>query len=179
MAKKSKKKTTKNKKKKSTSETSSRRVSHKGARAKGLQFERDVVNALGHIFPEAQRQLEYQTSDCKGTDTKNTGPFRIQCKNLQNYVSIKTIEEVKHNKKNDIPVLVTKGNRQKAMAVLPFEKLVTLLEVVYGLVPHWGEHKGVISVDAIQVDAVQCSEPRLISQEDISVNRDTALDQFI
>lgn len=132
------------KKPESNSTTLSKKV--KNPAAKGKQFEREVANALGHIFPEAERNLEYQSSKCVGVDLAGTEPFLIQCKNHQNYKSVGTIKEIIIQKDTDIPVLITKGVRQKAMAVLPFEKLVTLLEVVYGLVPHWGEHKEIVNV---------------------------------
>lgn len=102
---------------------------------KGKQFERDIANALAHIFPEAQRMLEYQASNVIGVDIEGTWPFLIQCKNHQNYCSVSTINEVRTQTDNDIPVLITKGIRMEAMAVLPFEKFVTLLEVAYGLRP--------------------------------------------
>jgi len=108
-------------------------VSHAGARAKGLQFERYVANCLGHIFPEAERQLEYQASKVIGVDIEGTDRIKIQCKNHQNYCSIGTIHEIRCNGLEDIPVLVTKGNRLEPMAVLPFDKLVKLLEIAYGI----------------------------------------------
>lgn len=110
-----------------------RRVSHAGAAKKGKQFEREIANLLGHIFPEAERMLEYQASKVIGVDIEGTDRIKIQCKNHQNYCSIGTIHEIKIKDPNDIPVLVTKGIRMEAMAVLPFEKLVTLLEIAYGL----------------------------------------------
>lgn len=116
-----------------TTSSKKRKVSHKGARAKGLAFERQIANELGHIFPEAKRQLEYQTDECLGTDIAGTDRIRIQCKNKQGYVSVSTIHEIRVRNEKDIPVLVTKGNKQEAMAVLPFRWLVTLLEVAYGL----------------------------------------------
>jgi hypothetical protein len=100
---------------------------------KGKQFEREIANALGHIFPEAERLLEYQASKVVGVDIEGTDRIKIQCKNHQNYCSIGTINEIRTKNDNDIPVLVTKGNRMEAMAVLPFEKFVTLLEIAYGL----------------------------------------------
>jgi len=116
-------------------------------------------------------------SNCKGVDIANTAPFKFQCKNNQNYKSVGTIKEIIKESENDIPVLVTKGVRQEPMAVLPFEKFVTLLEVVYGLVPHWGEHKDLVEIG---IDVIQSPEPRLISSEDISANGDTTLlEQFI
>lgn len=113
--------------------SSKRKVSHAGAAKKGKQFEREIANRLGHIFPEAERMLEYQASKVIGVDIEGTDRIKIQCKNHQNYCSIGTIHEVRIKDSNDIPVLVTKGNRLEAMAVLPFEKFVTLLEIAYGL----------------------------------------------
>lgn len=113
---------------------------------KGKKFERDVANALLHIFPEAQRMLEYQASKVIGADLENTDCFKIQCKRNQGYAPISRIKEVQIKHENDIPLLVTKGNNMDAMAVLPFEKFVELLEVVYGLAPHWGEKKDLIEV---------------------------------
>ncbi len=118
----------------STTSSKKRKVSHAGARQKGLQFERDVANILGHIFPEAKRHLESQADEAQEKrDIDNTDIFLFQCKNHQNYCSIGTINEIKIKNEKQIPVLVTKGNRMEPMAVLPFEKFVTLLEVAYGL----------------------------------------------
>lgn len=102
---------------------------------KGKQFEREIANALGHIFPEAQRMLEYQASNVIGVDIEGTWPFLFQCKNHQTYTPVSTIKEIRTQSKDDIPVLITKGIRMETMAILPFEKFVTLLEVAYGLSP--------------------------------------------
>jgi len=100
---------------------------------KGKSYEREVANEIGHIFPQAQRNLEYQAGDLQGHDISGTDRFKIQCKFRQNYVPINTIREVELKNIGDIPVLVTKGNHREAMAVLPWKKFVTLLEIVYGL----------------------------------------------
>jgi len=53
----------------------------KSVRARGLQFERDVANALKRVgFSDAKRHLEFQASECRGVDLSNTGQFAIQCK---------------------------------------------------------------------------------------------------
>lgn len=104
----------------------------KTALKKGKQFEREVAQLLGHIFPEAKRHLEFQADEAaEGVDLSNTERFKIQCKNYQNYVSVSTIFEVKLSSPEDIPVLLTKGNRLETMAVLPFRDLITLLEIAY------------------------------------------------
>lgn len=117
----------------STTSFKKRKVSHAGARQKGLAFERWVANELGHIFLEAERRLESQASKCIGVDLDGTDRIKIQCKNYQGYASVGTIKEIQIKDPTDIPVLVTKGNKLEPMAVLPFNKLVTLLEIAYGL----------------------------------------------
>jgi hypothetical protein len=111
------------------SKTSSRKV--KNPAAKGKAFEREIATQLGHIFPDAERNLEYQQSNCIGVDLSNTDVFRFQCKRYANYAPIGKIFEIRETAKH-IPVLVTKGNKMDAMAVLPFDELVTLLEIAYG-----------------------------------------------
>lgn len=129
MAKKKKKQA---KKAKVSKALSKRKVSHAGARQKGLQFERDVANAIGHVYPEAKRHLEYQADSAQeGRDISNTGPYAIQCKNLQNYVPIKTIKEVTKTKDNR-PVLITKGNKMKPVVVMYFDDWVKMLEEIKG-----------------------------------------------
>lgn len=137
---------------------------------KGKQFERDVANALLRIFPEAERMLEYQASKVVGVDIENTDCFKIQCKRNQTYAPVGRIKEVILQNKNDIPVLVTKGNRLDAMAVLPFEKFVTLLEVLYGLAPHWGDKKELIEIE---------NEPTLIEHDESDPYKPLVLSDFI
>lgn len=122
------------KKKKEVSSTSSKKPRINGAK-KGKQFERDVSNALGHIFPAAERMLEYQASGNVGIDIQGTGNFKIQCKRNAGYAPISRIHEVRSKDQNDIPVLVTKGNRMDTMAVVPFDKFIYMLEVMHGLAP--------------------------------------------
>lgn len=101
---------------------------------KGKQFERDLANLLGHIFPEAKRHIESQASEAiEGRDIDNTDVYKIQCKNKQNYVNPSTIYEVKLTSPDDVPVLVTKGNKLPPMVVIPLENFIHLLEVEYGL----------------------------------------------
>jgi hypothetical protein len=95
---------------------------------KGKQFERDIANSLLHIFPKAQRMLEYQSSVVKGVDLENTGEFDIQCKRNQAYAPISKIKEIAVKDPDRTPVLVTKGNNVPAMAVLPWDKFVKIIE---------------------------------------------------
>jgi hypothetical protein len=98
---------------------------------KGKQFEREIATALGHIFPDAQRMLEYQGSNVIGVDLENTDIFRFQCKCTANYKNPNAIFEIRE-KGPHVPVLVTKANNRPPMAVLPFQEFVTLIEMAYG-----------------------------------------------
>lgn len=101
---------------------------------KGKQFERDCANLLGHIFPEAKRNLEFQADEAiLSRDLTGTDVYRMQMKNHQNYVSISTIFDVKLSSEEDVPVLVTKGNKLPPMAVIPFGEFIRLLEIKYGI----------------------------------------------
>lgn len=95
---------------------------------KGKRFERDIANSLIHIFPKAQRMLEYQSSVVKGVDLENTGEFDIQCKRNQSYAPVSKIKEIMVKDSARTPVLVTKGNNVPAMAVLPWDKFVSIIE---------------------------------------------------
>lgn len=116
------------------SDTGSKKKKRAGTKfgaKKGKQFEREIATALGHIFPDAQRMLEYQGSNVIGVDLENTDIFRFQCKCTANYKNPNAIFEIRE-KGPHVPVLVTKANNRPPMAVLPFEEFVTLLERAYG-----------------------------------------------
>lgn len=97
------------------------------ARSKGHSFEREVAKLLRPLFPEARRHLEYQDAEANGVDLVNTGPFRFQCKKLKKYAPITTIGEIQCDPlSGEIPVLVTAGDGQPPMAVLPFDDFLRL-----------------------------------------------------
>lgn len=99
------------------------------SRRKGHQFERDCAIVLRDIFPGARRHLEYQDSQANGVDLAETGDLRFQCKKLKSYASVNTIHEVQHDSAlGEIPVLLTAGDNEPAMAVLPFSDLINLLK---------------------------------------------------
>lgn len=106
-----------------------RKISHAGARQKGHSFERFVANALQKIFPDARRQLEYQTSEAKGYDIANTGKYFIQCKRNRKYASLKMLEQVQICPiEGGVPVLVTKGDGKEPLACIPFSQFLELLK---------------------------------------------------
>lgn len=101
----------------------------KWSRRKGHDFEREVAQALRVVFPGARRQLEYHARDARGIDIQETGEFRFQCKRLEKYASVNTIEEIQCDRVfGDVPVLVTAGNGKEWMAVLPFDDLLRLIQ---------------------------------------------------
>lgn len=109
---------------------SSKKLSGKAVRQKGLNFERDLAKSLRHIFPDVERQLEFQSSQAKGVDLRGTEPYLIQCKRSRKYASITKIEEVVPQK-GKIPVLVSKGDNLKAVAVLYLEDFILMLEKIH------------------------------------------------
>lgn len=101
----------------------------KHSRTKGHSFERLVAIMLREIFPNARRQLEYHLDDCLGVDIVNTGVFKFQCKKMRKYAPISCIKEIQCDSElGDVPVLVTAGDREEAMAILPFKDLLWLLK---------------------------------------------------
>lgn len=99
---------------------------------KGKDFERETARALRDIFPNAERQLEFQASQANGVDIRGTDPYRIQCKNYAKYASLSKIEEVQFES-GTIPVLVTKGKGLKPIAAVYFSDFVKMLRQIYGV----------------------------------------------
>lgn len=102
------------------------KLSAKGRRLKGIEFERKVATLFREIYPEACRRLEYQQTVTGGYDLESTGRLLIQCKAYQDYAPISKISEI--TEKEGIPVLVTKGNRKEPMAVLPLKDLIEIIK---------------------------------------------------
>lgn len=98
------------------------------SRRKGHAFEREIAVRLRPYFPKCRRHLEYHSEDANGVDLVETEHFRFQCKKLKTYVSVNTIKEIEHEKAlGEIPVLITAGDNEPAMAVLPLDDLLSLL----------------------------------------------------
>jgi len=106
------------------------RLKGRRARKKGHDFERWVAGKLKSIYPKARRHLEFHTVDAKeGRDLQDTGPFWIQCKKLKAYAPVTTIEQVHCDEaRGDIPVVVTAGDNQRPMVVLPFDQFMKLVQ---------------------------------------------------
>lgn len=110
------------------------------SRTKGHSFEREIAKAFRERFPESRRHLENHREDARfGTDIVGIEPFRVQCKKLKKYAPITCIEEVDADRVlSEIPVLVTAGDKQEPMAVLPFEDFLNLAWSYY---KDWYPHK--------------------------------------
>ena len=100
----------------------------KQARARGLQFERDVAIKLRRFFPKAKRHLEFQKEEAKGFDLDNTGNFYFQLKKKQHYASISCIEEVKTDNPLSIPALITAGDRSRPVVCFYLDDFLTMMD---------------------------------------------------
>lgn len=100
------------------------KIQGKANRRKGHNFEREVAKDFREIgYPDAIRQLEYQEG--LGVDLKNTGLFRIQCKNKKRYVN----PDILNSQDWDgLPIVVTKANRKKPMAIMFWDDLREILK---------------------------------------------------
>lgn len=106
-------------------------------RTKGLSFERWVAGQMRECgYPKAQRQLEFQVDQAKGTDIRDCGEWKIQCKKYANYVSPSVINEVKcRGYMGDVAVLVTAGTNRPPLVVLKFhdfKEIVKRLKEIEG-----------------------------------------------
>lgn len=102
------------------------------SRTKGHSFERWTAIALRVVYPSCRRHLEYQDAEANGIDLVNTGPYKVQCKRGKKYASLSVIKEVQADEMmGEVPVLVTKGDNERVLAVLPFEEFIDLLRYKY------------------------------------------------
>lgn len=108
--------------------TRSKKSNGRRSRRKGHQFERDVAILLRPVFPEARRHLEYQAEEAQGVDLDGTGSYKIQCKKLRAYSPISAIKEVVCDQfLGDVPVLITAGDNEPPVAVLPLDEFIRLI----------------------------------------------------
>lgn len=98
-------------------------MSGKRSRTKGHNFEREIVNALKDVFPEAKRNLEYQEG--QGVDIANTGDFSIQCKVGKSFRIEPALQEAYRADK--IALAITKKDRSDIIVSLYFEDFKKLL----------------------------------------------------
>jgi hypothetical protein len=97
----------------------------KSQRVKGHSFERWTAQQFRPVYPDARRDLN-DTHGGSGIDLENTGTLAIQCKAYKDYAPISKIEEIQVGD-DRCPVLVTKGDGKKPMAVLPLSWLIAIL----------------------------------------------------
>lgn len=105
----------------------------KTSRTKGHSYEREIAKRLREegLYPEAKRHLEVQRSECKGYDLDNTPPFKIQCKRNKKYAPITKLEEpVPDLEEGEVPLLITKGDRQRDVVCLYLDDFIELLHLI-------------------------------------------------
>ncbi len=99
------------------------------SRTKGHSFERFIAQMLRCVFKDCRRHLEYHERDANGVDLLHTGHYRIQCKRLAKYANLKAIKEVTADEMfGEVPVLITQGDRERVLVVIPIEEFVRLLK---------------------------------------------------
>ncbi len=106
----------------------------KANRLKGHNFERTVCKLLKPIFPCVKRNLEYQ----EGSADIFVGDYAIQCKNLKDYPSINTFNQIPilpHREMREGTgvnswkkrILICKGKRKPPMVVMELDTFIDLL----------------------------------------------------
>lgn len=102
----------------------------KSARIKGHSFERKIAQEFRELgWFRTCRQLEYQKNHALGCDLENTEPFNVQCKAHKDYTPISSIKEVK-DAAGYYPLLITKGNNKKPVAVMYWEDFKEILNML-------------------------------------------------
>ena len=93
-----------------------KKLTGKGARAKGLNFERECVNKLKKYFPNAERAMVGSHHDNNGVDIRGVGKLLIQCKRNRGYAPAGKIEEIQIE--DGIKILWTKADRKRDLVVM-------------------------------------------------------------
>lgn len=107
-----------------------KKLKRRRARTKGLTFERWCAEKLRPLFPRVKRHLEFQKEEALGIDLDNTGSYKIQCKKWAAYAPINCLKEVQHCAElGDVPVLITAGDADPPVAVIPLEEFIRLVRV--------------------------------------------------
>ncbi len=104
-------------------------VKGKGARLKGVNFERKVVRDLKEIDPTTTRVLEYQGG--KGFDVYANGlSLKIQCKNAKRPNFLKAIKEASNSvcSTEETPMAVVKVTNIGEFAILHWSDMLYLLK---------------------------------------------------
>ena len=103
------------------------------AKQKGKRGEAEARDDFKPAYPGCERVEPGGSIDRRGIDLHSTGSLRVQVKRNAKYCSVRKIEEVQCLE-NEIPVLWTRGDRQKAIVCLyaeDFVKILTDIGVAY------------------------------------------------
>lgn len=105
-----------------------------GCRRKGHSFEREVAQGFRRVgFPKAMRHLEFQAQEAAhGVDLSHVEPYLVQCKRNRKYTSLSNFTAIPNPYGLGVPVLVTKGDNLPAVACIPFDYFLDLLEIAHG-----------------------------------------------
>ena len=107
-------------------------ISKKGARLKGHNFERRIAKKFRDegIFPDAARQLEYQTG--LGVDLTNTDEWDFQLKRTKKYAPLTKINEVP-SVKGRKRCLIAKGDNQPTLVTVDLDVFIDMMKQIKSL----------------------------------------------
>jgi hypothetical protein len=102
----------------------------KHSRNKGAAFERFIAKALRPFYPNAERLLEFQSSQAVGVDLRGTGPYRIQCKAYKEAVPMSKIKEISDG---GIHILASKTDNEKPMITMYLDDWLQMMEAAHAI----------------------------------------------
>ena len=102
-------------------------LSGKGRRNKGIRIERALVKVLKDTFPNASRNWSEQMERTSGRDISGTPGYCFQVKGGKMPPWRKTLDEAVQDAEGDVPVGVTRQDREPFIAHLYLTDLVHII----------------------------------------------------
>lgn len=106
----------------------------KNSRSKGQRGEREVIQLIKHLYPDAHRHLEFRKWEAdEGKDIENTGMFDIQVK-LGTHVPKKMYDFIEQilDINTQYQVVVSRKDKKRWLATMYFDDFLELLAIMKG-----------------------------------------------
>tara|TARA_Y100001973_G_C5153654_1_gene309513 strand:- start:735 stop:1079 length:345 start_codon:yes stop_codon:yes gene_type:complete len=107
----------------------------KSSKAKGRRLQNWVRDKLREYFPSLEDDdIKSQTMGMTGEDivlspaAKKLIPYSFECKNQERLQVWKALQQAEDNSEDRTPVLVMKRNHSNTYAIIPFNKLMELID---------------------------------------------------
>jgi hypothetical protein len=107
----------------------------RSSKAKGRRLQNLVRDKLREVFKSLEEDdIKSQTMGMTGEDivlspaAKKVIPYSFECKNQERLQVWKSLQQAEENSEDRTPVLVIKRNRSNTYAIIPFEKLMELID---------------------------------------------------